>query len=486
LQLDLFNKINAQTSCSNSACQNQRVEIWLQTAVTAPDQLRQKLAWVLSQIFVVSDTNSSLSPFAQQVAAFSDILARDSLGETGNIFQNSSSGQVGTFERLLADVTQSPAMGSMLSFTRNLPANTKTGTSPDENYAREVMQLFTIGLIRRNPNFSPVMVGGATVPTYTQDVVSTNAKIFTGLSYQGGFYTSPANPVVPALYEPLVCYEKYHDESAKTLIGGSTTSGGSNSCQNDIPAIITALARHPNTAPFISRQLIERLTSSNPSPAYIRRVVAVFENNGRGVYGDLAAVTQAILLDPEVGRHPATGSVYPVFGKAREPLLKPIALWRYYHASSQTPTYSVPNPEQAYAQAPMRSPSVFNFDNPDYFPQGEMSDRQLYGPEFQIINASTLFSAANDLANRVNAYVGNTHNTTQTIAIDLSSLFALAGNPSALIAQINHDLMYGSMSNFMTMRLITMEMQLAKSDVPTRVVSALQVVLASPEFAVQR
>jgi uncharacterized protein (DUF1800 family) len=478
--------------------QAQRANVWLATAVTAPDQLRQKMAWELSQIFVSSDMpNAYLGRQAVELAEYQDLLARDGMADTSQAVQGGAVPPLGTYERLLSDVTYSTGMGDMLSGRNNLPANPKTGLLPDENYAREVMQLFTIGLYLRHQDFSLMLSGGQPIPSYTQTDISTNAKIFTGLNYQGGFNSKPITlnsdgvtySYTSALYSPMVCYEAYHDESVKLLLNGSSTPGGSNSCTTDVAMIIGVLAHHPNTAPFISRQLIQRFTSSNPSPQYIQRVSNVFANNGHGIYGDLGAVLKAILLDPEA-RQPSGLPFYygfPThFGKAREPLLKLVAFWRYYGAASTAGTYQFNNPQNAYGEAPLAALTVFNFYLPDYMPEGEMSVSGLYGPEFQIMNASTLFSAANDLSNRASSFVGNPSNNAQTIAVDLSGLFALAANPSALVAQVNHDLMYGSMSPAMAARLIMLENSLSTQSVSTRVVSLLDVVLASPEFAIQR
>lgn len=469
-----------------------RVNVWMQTAVTAPDQLRQKMAWELSQIFVASDQpNGYLGRQPVELAEYQDLLARDGMADTSHAVPVGAVPLLGTFERLLSDVTYATAMGDMLSGRGSLPANPKTGQLPDENYAREVMQLFSIGLVQRHQDFSPILSGGQPIPTYAQADVSTNAKIMTGLNYQGGFKTKPLTQnadgtygYTSALYAPMVCYEAYHDESAKLLLTGATTAGGSSSCTADVPALVSMLAHHPNTAPFISRQLIERFTSSNPSPQYIQRVANVFSNNGHGVYGDLGAVLEAILLDPEVhlATSPARFSASN-FGKAREPLLKLIGFWRYYGASG---TFQFNSPENAYGQAPLRALTVFNFYLPDYMPAGEMASNGIYGPEFQIINASTLFSSANDLANRAGAYAGNPGNGAPPVTVDLSGLFAVATNPAVLVAQVDHDLLYGSMSPSMSARLILMEQALSNQPVATRVVSLLQVVLASPEYAIQR
>ena len=462
--------------------QQHRLEAWFANAITAPDQLRQRTAWALSQIMVVSDGLSHLGNDPIAIAEYNDVLARDSFGwyDAGGALHG------GTYAALLYDVTKSPAMAKMLTFLRNKKGDDALGTSPDENYAREVMQLFSIGLIERNLDFSPVLDShGDPIPTYDQSMVTSYAKVFTGWSYATGFNSNPVGANwSPADYEPLVCYENFHDESVKTLLDNEIAPGGPNSCEPDLDAGLAAIANHANVAPFVSRQLIERFTSSNPSPDYIERVASVFANDGAGHYGNLGAVVVAILTDPEA----RSGTAAPpyVFGKAREPLLKLTALWRYYGAAADDGVYSFPNPQRSYAERPFGAPSVFNFFLPDYLPPGELPDAGLFGPEFQIMNESTVVSTANDLTSRAKDYVGNPGNDETTIAIDLSELVALASTPSALVTQLDHDLMYGGMSDAMASTLTGMVEALPANDPTGRVTGALQVLLASPEFAIQK
>ncbi len=464
--------------------QGDRMQAWFANAVTAPDQLRQRLAWALSQIMVVSDGLSHLGNDPIALAEYNDVLARDGFGW----YDASGAFHGGTYGALLYDVTKSPAMAKMLTFLRNKKGDAALGTSPDENYAREVMQLFSIGLVQRNLDFSPVLDGeGQPIPTYGQAMVVSYAKVFTGWSYTSGFNSNPVGANWSAAdYEPLVCYETYHDESEKILLDNAIAAGGPDSCEPDLDAGLAAIAHHANVAPFISRQLIERFTSSNPSPAYIGRVASVFADDGHGVYGSLGAVLVAVLTDPEARYGAAAPPAPYVFGKAREPLLKLTALWRYYGAAATDGRYAFPNPQKNYAERPLGAASVFNFYLPDYLPPGELADTGLYGPEFQILNESTVVSAANDLTSRANNYVGNPGNDDATIAIDLSPLIALAATPSALVAALDHDLMYGSMSDAMTATLTDMVTALPANNPTGRVTGALQVLLASPEFAIQK
>ena len=474
--------------------QKDRLEIWFGNSVTAPDQLRQRVAWAMSQIMVASDQGNKLGQDPVSLAEYYDILARDAFG----YYDAASQYHVGTINNLLTDVTYSPAMGKMLTYIKNEGQFAQgSGLSPDENYAREVMQLFSIGLIERNPDFSPMLVDGNTVPTYGQDVITANARVFTGLSYNfilpNGWnrYVQDGPNYSPAQWMPMSCYESHHDEGTKVTVDGIVIDNPTPNCDQagansvgDIKQLVNILANHHNTAPFISRQLIQRLVTSNPSPQYIQRVVSVFENNGQGVYGDLGAVVTAILTDSEATTGvPSSNSV--VFGKLREPLIKLTALWRYYGAAANDGIYIIPAPSQKYGEAPLDSPSVFNFYLPDYLPPGEMADAGLFGPEFQISGESSVVSVANDLMTRANQYVGASGNTDSTVAINISALVALAATPSSLVDQLNHDLMYGSMSTTMRSTLIDMVTNVS-TDPTKRVTSALQVLLASPEFSIQK
>jgi len=466
--------------------QGDRRAAWFKTALTAPDQLRQRAAWALSQIMVASDQGNKLSQDPVALAEYYDILARDAFG-----YFDAGGYHAGLYPSLLADVTYSPAMAKMLTYVQNDKGNPALNLSPDENYAREVMQLFSIGLIQRNADFTPKLSGGSTIPTYDQSMVTASAHVFTGLSYDplysNGFYSYPTNGSswTYSDYLPLFCYEIHHDETAKTVLDGYVISNVAPSCASDVAQLLTIISHHANVAPFISRQLIQRFTTSNPSPAYIERVAAVFADNGHGVYGDLGAVIRAVLTDNEA----LTGTVVPpyVFGKAREPLLKLTAFWRYYNAAASSGVYAV-SPASAYGQAPLDSGSVFNFYLPDYLPPGEMAAAGLYGPEIQIESESAIVATSNDLTTRVNAYAGNPSNIASTIAVDLSALFSIANDPAALVAKVNHDLMYGSMSAAMQATLVNLVglVPYSTGSPQPRVLALLQVTLASPEFAVQK
>ncbi len=404
--------------------QADRMEAWFNNAVTAPDQLRQRMAWALSQIMVVSDQFAGLTQDPIALAEYYDTLARDA----GGYADNAGNYHTPTFSNLMTDITLSPAMSHMLTYLRNQKGNPAIGTSPDENYAREVMQLFTIGLVLLNPDGSQKLDGsGQPIPTYPQATVTGYARVFTGWSYSSGFKGNPASSSnwSVAEFQPLVCYDSYHDFGAKTLLSYTGNYGANsdalslpanNTCAADLQQGLAILVNHPNVAPFISRQLIQHFVTSNPTPDYIARISAVFNASG----GDLGKVITAILTDNEAlsGSIPKQYKSY-VFGKAREPLLKLTALWRYYGGAAQNGLYTFSNPQNSYAERPQGASSVFNFFAPGYLPPGELADAGLSGPEFQILNASTTVTTANDLTNRIGAYLGNSENTAGTIAIDL-------------------------------------------------------------------
>lgn len=472
--------------------QANRLQVWFANSLMAPDQLRQRMAWALSQIFVVTFQQSKLNSDPVALAEYYDVLARDSLGwyEVGGSFKAASYGT------LLYDVTRSPAMGKMLTYLRNEAGDDALGTQPDENYAREVMQLFSIGLTLRNADFSEQLDDNCQpIPTYTQATVSDYAKVFTGWSYVSGYRSNPTRARwSPADYQPLVCYPAYHDQShRKTLLSytgnysndsDATTLPDHNGCEADLRQGLNVIARHPNVAPFISRQLIQRFTTSNPTPEYVARVTTVFRDNGEGAYGDLAAVITAILFDPEA-RYGAPAPPAPyVFGKAREPLIKLTALYRAYHATSANGEYPLRS-ASLYLQVPLGAPSVFNYYLPDYLPPGELGEAGLFAPELQIINQNSAVTAANDLRLRTLAAPGGSGVKPDTPILDLHELVALAPNATALVDRLDHDLLYGSMSPPMRDTLTRM-VQSMPPEPNKRVTAALHLVLISPEFAITK
>ena len=390
-------------------------------ALAADDGLRQRVAFALSQIFVVSLNDMNVSQQPRGVASYFDMLGRNAFGN---------------FRTLLDDVTLHPMMGLYLSHLRNRGDNDR---APDENYAREVMQLFTIGVHQLNPDGTRVLDGtGASVETYTNEDVTGIANVFTGWSWAGPDTESsrfngggsPSNP--DRAIQPMQAYAQYHSEAAKTFLGG--TCPGGTMPRASLACGLDRLFTHPNVGPFIGRQLIQRLVTSNPTPAYVGRVAAAFADNGQGVRGDMKTVLRQILLDPEARTAPAEADA--TYGKVREPLLRMTALMRAAKATSTSGQYQIhvtDDPASSLGQTAMRSPSVFNFWRPGYTPpNSDLAAGGLVAPELQVANES---SAAGYL-NAMQAAIQNGYGNGNDVKLDITDLQAIAGDADALLNQI--------------------------------------------------
>ncbi len=350
---------------------------------TIPDPLRQRVAFALSEILVTSDRPEALAVEQAGMANYYDLMLRHAFGN---------------YRELLNDVTLHPVMGIYLSHLGNQKQVPGSNIFPDENYAREIMQLFTIGLWELNPDGTRILgTNGQPSATYDNSHITELARVFTGLAFGNNtdFNLWPRDFTVP-----MKCWDDYHDCNAKTLLGGlqlpaRTPSPGSNGVAGlaDVNAAVSNLFAHPNVGPFIGKQLIQRLGTSNPSTGYVARVAAAFANNGSGLRGDMKAVVKAILLDPEA-RDPAMMS-QPTWGKLREPLLRVVNLARAFNATSTSGYYVVDQFTLDHGQDPMNAPSVFNFFLPAHSPPGPITQMGLVAPEFQIINASTAITGPN-------------------------------------------------------------------------------------------
>jgi len=494
---------------------NHRVDRWWVQSVFGQDQLRQRMAWALSQILVTADSGGIDT---RMIAEYADLLTRNAFG---------------SYRTILGQVTFSPTMGQWLTYVRNRASYT-TGTPPttilpDENYAREVMQLFSFGLIKRNLDFSPQLSGGNPVPTYDNTIIGSLARVFTGLSYERTNYTGTSfgNNTNRNLLAPMICFpmnnppnnqnylaggRTFHDFAGKTLFDGITLPAVADTqagCTQDINAALDAIADHASVAPFISRQLIQRFVTSNPSPAYIQRVATRFNNNGQGVRGDMAAVITAILMDTEARSAP-TGN----FGKLREPVLRMTAIWRGLDVIQGQPeppltsggaiNTSVGNIgmllgfDSSLSQRPYNSPTVFNFYEPDFRNPGAIQSANLYSPEFQILNESTITRMNDTIQNlTANYYVGSSNcNTVTRPCIPFAPYLTIMQQPGnattygQLIDEFNRRLMSGAMTASMRSVLVTM---LTSQTAPTtdstrisRIQQVLRVIVVSPEFAVQK
>lgn len=410
--------------------QANREAAWWNIAVTAPDQLRQRVAFALSEIFVVSDQASSLAQQPEALANYYDLLANDAFGN---------------FRQLLQDVTLSPVMGNYLDMLRSAAANPAKGTSADENYAREVQQLFTIGLNELNPDGTLQLdANGLPIPTYDQAEIVQTSNVFTGWAYNSTASNPSFNGSPADWYDPMMLYPAEHDNTQKTIVNGIIVPANEGGAA-DLKVELDALFNHQNTGPFLARGLIQRLVTSNPSPGYVYRVAQVFANDGTGVRGNLAAVIKAVLLDYEA-RSPVVAA-NAGFGKLKEPLLRETALFRAFDASASDGRFGIFNTSgtsgtASLGQTPLDSPTVFNFFLPDFVEPGPMAQAGLYSPEMQITTASSAIMQANYLYNSI--YTAATPSAS-TIVLNLSPLTSASSN-AAMVSTINLLLCAGSLN----------------------------------------
>jgi uncharacterized protein (DUF1800 family) len=450
-----------------------RQAAWWKIALTAPDQLRQRVAFALSEIFVVSDVPSELTRNPLALANYYDILVR---------------GSFGNFRQVLEEVTLSPVMGFYLSHLRNRKAS---GTAlPDENYAREVMQLFTIGLNQLNADGTLKLDAlGLPIPTYDQKTITEMAKVFTGWSFATTQVPASFNAVANWI-EPMMLFPAQHEDSAKAVVGGVVIPANQGGVK-DLKDALDALFNHANTGPFISRQLIQRLVTSNPSPAYVYRVAQVFANNGSGVRGDLGAVVRAILMDYEA-RSPAIAATAS-FGKLKEPLLRATALLRAFDGGANNGRFQYPvaqNGESALGQTTLHAPTVFNFFEPDFIQPGTLATAGLFAPEYQILTDTAAISLPNQLWNwtYANRSTIDPANTTIGFKFD-SALLALARTPQALVDRVNLVLAGGGLPKAITDRFVAAIAAMPNNTAATdleRVRSAIYLTVSVPQGAIQK
>ena len=410
----------------------------------APDQLRQRAVYALSQIIVVSRNKNIYAP---EIVPWLQILSRNAFGN---------------YRTLLKEITLSSQMGKYL----DLANSTKPGTGggANENLPRELMQLFSIGLVQLNPDGSPKLdAAGKTIPTYTQTTVQQMALALTGWTYPG----APGGLNWESFTGPLEARENYHDQTAKTLVGGVTAPAGQTAMQ-DLDAAIDAVFQHPNVGPFLATRLIRATVTGNPTPGYIQRVAAVFDNNGQGVRGDLRAVWRAIFTDAEARQDTPPAS----FGRLKEPLYYFVALTRAL-GGSITDNTQLGYLFQAMGQQALTAPSVFNFYSPLYHVPGQ----PLFGPEFQIYSPTESVLRANLTYQILN------NSITSAWHVDTSPFSSVAGNANQLLDAVDRALLYGRMPAAMRSALLT---AMASSyDNNQRMMTALYLTALSGQYAVQ-
>jgi uncharacterized protein (DUF1800 family) len=442
-------------------------------AITAPDQLRQRVAWALSQITVTSG--------ADQTLAFAHIMARYQNLMFNNAF--------GNYQTLLQQITVSPAMGDYLTMANNDRAS--GARVPNENYAREIMQLFSVGLEELNDDGTTINDAlGNPIPTYDQNTIKEFAKVFTGYTY-----ADPANPGAPATKKNNPYYAadmvtfpttatSGHETSAKTLLNGVVVPAGQTP-QQDLDAAVQNVFMHPNTPVYISRQLIQRLVTGNPSAAYLTRIVGVFKDNGQGVRGDLKAVVKAILLDTEA-RNVATPD--PSFGNLREPVLGVTAAIRALNGITDGNRLSAATGN--LGQNPYFAPTVFNYFPPD----ATIPGTAVLGPEFAIHTTNSAVARSNLLYTLVYQPYAPDPTIPNAVGtrLDLSQFAALAANPAAMVTRFSEVLTGGQLDPAAQAIVVNAVNQVVVAAPPTaaqlmaRAQMGAFLILSSFHFQVQR
>ena len=431
--------------------------VWRQL-IAEPDQLRQRVGMALLDIMVVGIDGINTNWKAFAAAAYLDALMDNAFGN---------------FRTLMGAITTNAAMGSFLTFLNNRKANAATGSQPDENYARELMQLFTLGLYKLNMDGTPI--GGSTpVETYTQADVSGLARVFTGLSLATSSTTTP-----DVYRQPLVINASINETGSASFLGTTVSGGG----MAAVTAALDAIFAHPNVAPFVSKQLIQRLVSSNPSAAYVLRVSTVFADNGKGVRGDLQAVIRAILLDSEARSDASATSTTQ--GKLREPITRLTGWARAFGAASPSSAWAIGDTSSTsrLGQSPGRSPSVFGFFRPGYSPPNtSISAAGLVAPEFQLANEQTTVGYVNYMQGLIANGVGD-------VKADYTAILAKAADSAALVDEVNVVLAAGQLSaaTIATIKAAVDSVSATATNGPAnRVGIAILLTLASPDYLTLR
>ena len=430
--------------------------------MTSPDVLRQRVALAYSEIFVVSMSGLPVRWRGMMASAYMDLLTQ---------------GAFGNFRQLLEDITLSPAMGVYLNMRGNQKEDANTGRQPDENYAREVLQLFSIGLHQLNLDATPKAgPGGRPIETYTNADIAGLAKALTGWDYSG-----PDALDYAYVRRPMAYFASRHSTSEKRFLG-VTIPAGSTDGPGDLKKALDAIFQHPNVGPFIGRQLIQRLVTSNPSPAYVSRVASAFNDNGAGVRGDMRAVVKAILTDAEARNVPSSDRA----GRLVEPIVRLIAWARVFGVTTPTGAWTVGDHSDAstrLGQSPLRSSSVFNFFRPGYVPPNTaVGAAGLVAPEFQLTHETSGIGYANYMQAVIQSGIGD-------IDADYTALRAVAGDASALLDKVALWFAGGQISQPTREAIITAVGSMpAATDANrgNRVYATVLLVMTCPEFLVQK
>lgn len=396
---------------------------WWKQALSSDDQLRQRVTFALSQILVTSAADAQLQNKPAAMASYLDVLAKHAFGN---------------YRDMLEEVSLHPTMGRYLTALGN---RADGGRTPDENYAREIMQLFSIGLVQLNVDGTPKLANGNPIDTYNMDDIRGLAKVFTGWSW--------GNKGTPDLSDnrfsgnevdrereiiPMQFYPKYHSPDAKTFLGTTIAAGtpGPQALKQSLDTIFN----HPNVGPFLATRLIQRLVTSNPSPAYVGRVAAVFNDNGKGVRGDLKATVRAVLFDKDA--RDATVAATAQYGKLREPVLRVTSWARAFGAESTSGVYRIGMLDDQLFQTPMRAATVFNYYRPGFVPPNtDIASKGLVAPEFQITHEVSVANYTNFMQSAVGAGLGFNTMGTPDVSSKYTALVAMAETPDALVAKVN-------------------------------------------------
>ena len=446
------NGYSASTNINNEAGFD--ATMWRQIIVE-PDQLRQRVGMALLDLLVVGIDGINLNWKQFAMAAYVDVLLDNAFGN---------------FRDILDKITTNAAMASFLTFLGNRKANTTTGAEPDENYARELMQLFTLGLYKLNMDGS--LVGGATpTETYTQLDVSGLARVFTGLVPANNTSTTPDRYRLPLAMNAAI-----NETGPSSFLNASTTGGGTAAIKTALDTIFA----HPNVAPFVSKQLIQRMVTSNPSSGYVGRVASAFADNGSGVRGDMKAVVRAILTDSEARADSMISGT--TFGRLREPVMRVTGWARAFNVNSPANTWpfgDTSSPSTRLGQSMGRAPSVFNFFRPGYTPPNTaISNAGLVAPEFQITNEQSVVG----YVNYINALINNGSGDAKP---DYTNILTKAADSAALVDEVNVVLAAGQLSTATQSSIraaVDSVSATATNGTVNRVKIAILLALASPDY----
>ena len=480
-------KCNAALFEQNSANESLVQDTFWQQSVAANDQLRQRVVYALTQMMVISSSaDFSVQSMPRGEANYYDVLGADAFGN---------------FRTLLQDVTLNPMMGQMLSMLGNDKGNATT--DPDENYAREVMQLFTIGLNQLNDDGSQKLdLTGQPIPTYSNTDVMGLAAVFTGFGWNipgdntDNAWSNCCNYVGPGFGEellPMQTFPNHHSTAQKQFLGVTIPASGSPDPNGDLKLALDTLFNHPNLPAFFCKQLIQHMVTSNPSPSFISNCSAAFKNDGLGVRGNLQAVITEILLDPEA-RNSATDLSNPQYGKVREALLRYTEWARAFSAQSRTGSFilgSTEDPIWGLGEMSLRSPTVFNWFAPGYVPPGtSIAAAGLLAPEMQMTNVSTVVGYLNFMQDSI----GSNATSGFDLFASYETEMGLAATPTALLDRINLLLMAGEMNSTLYGQILaatsaipipTGDQSAINAALSNRVKTAIYLTMASPSFNAQ-